>query len=55
MSAERAAILRDIALFHGWGDFHDSGADAYSYVAQQAVEREMHMSGVSAYLEYLKP
>ena len=45
-------ILRDVAHFHGWSDFNETGAAAYFYVVQQALEREMHMTGVAAYLEY---
>lgn len=51
MSVE--AICKDIASFHGWRNFVDSSAEAYIYIAQQAIDREMHMTGVVAYLEYL--
>lgn len=52
MSGEREAIRRDVAKFHGWEDFHDSGIAAYVYVVQQALERESRSGWVSAYLEY---
>lgn len=53
--AEKLAVVRDKMQFFGWSfdGSIDRGDYSEIHIAEQAVERAFHMTGVAAYLEYL--
>jgi hypothetical protein len=53
--AEKFAVMRDKFYFFGWAGrgFIDAGDASDIYIAEQAVQRAFHMTGVAEYLEWL--
>jgi hypothetical protein len=53
MSASSKLIAQDVADFHGWKTYGvGPELNAYTFIAEQAVKREFHLTGCEELLDY---